>query len=157
MKQEIAELVNQKHSSRGVLEKRCSENMQQIYRRTPMPKSDFNNVAKQLHWNHIFSTLFFPEHLRRAASECLKDLDGGHILIIIYSRNQNSPGTTSFHFNFLKKMFNIKILLYLFDKKWCQIWLSFVKLCLIWFKVRFFSKVLAISWEIQILNFIKIV
>ena len=26
---------------RSVLEKRCTENMQQIYRRTPMPKSDF--------------------------------------------------------------------------------------------------------------------
>ena len=30
------------------LEKRCSENMQQIYWRTLMPKCDFNNVAKQL-------------------------------------------------------------------------------------------------------------
>ena len=26
----------------------CSENMQQIYRRTPMPKCDFNKVAKQV-------------------------------------------------------------------------------------------------------------
>ena len=39
----------QKQSSRGVLRKRCSENMQQIYRRTPMPKSDFNKVALQLY------------------------------------------------------------------------------------------------------------
>ena len=29
----------QKQPSRGVLRKRCSENMQQIYSRTPMPKS----------------------------------------------------------------------------------------------------------------------
>ena len=29
-------------------EKRCSENMQQIYSRTLMPKCDFNKVAKQL-------------------------------------------------------------------------------------------------------------
>ena len=29
---------------RGVPRKRCSENMQQNYRRTPMPKCDFNNV-----------------------------------------------------------------------------------------------------------------
>ena len=28
----------QKQPSRGVLRKRCSENMQQIYKRTPMPK-----------------------------------------------------------------------------------------------------------------------
>ena len=37
-----------KQVSRGVLRKRCSENMQQIYRRTPMPKCDFNKVALQL-------------------------------------------------------------------------------------------------------------
>ena len=30
----------------------CSGNMQQIYRRTPMPKCDFNEAAKQLYWNH---------------------------------------------------------------------------------------------------------
>ena len=39
----------QKQPSRGVLSKRCSENMQQIYRRTPMPKCDFNKFAKQLY------------------------------------------------------------------------------------------------------------
>ena len=39
----------EKQPPRGVLRKRCSENMQQIYRRTPMPKSDFNKVAKQLY------------------------------------------------------------------------------------------------------------
>ena len=31
--------------SRGVPRKRCSENIQQIYRRTPMPKYDFNKYA----------------------------------------------------------------------------------------------------------------
>ena len=31
--------------SRGVLRKRCSENMQQIYKITSMPKCDFNKVA----------------------------------------------------------------------------------------------------------------
>ena len=38
----------QKQPSRGVLRKRCSENMQQIYRRTPMPKCDFNEIALQV-------------------------------------------------------------------------------------------------------------
>ena len=33
--------VNQKQPPRGVLKKRCSENIQQIYRRTPIPKCDF--------------------------------------------------------------------------------------------------------------------
>ena len=38
-------LTTQKQSPRGVPRKRCSEIMQQIYRRTPMPKCDFNKVA----------------------------------------------------------------------------------------------------------------
>ena len=38
----------QKQPPRGVLSKRCSKNMQQIYRRTPMAKCDFNKVTKQL-------------------------------------------------------------------------------------------------------------
>ena len=33
-----------KQPSRAVLKKRCSENMQQIYWRAPMPKCDFNKV-----------------------------------------------------------------------------------------------------------------
>ena len=38
-----------KQPFRGVLRKSCFENMQQIYRRTPMSKCDFNKVAKQLY------------------------------------------------------------------------------------------------------------
>ena len=34
---------------RGVPRKTCSENMQQIYRRTPMPKCVFNKFALQLY------------------------------------------------------------------------------------------------------------
>ena len=41
--------VEQKQPSRGVFIKRCSGNMQQIFRRTPMPKCDFNKVTKQLY------------------------------------------------------------------------------------------------------------
>ena len=40
---------HQEQPPRGVLKERCSENMHQIYRRTPMPKCDFNKVAKQLY------------------------------------------------------------------------------------------------------------
>ena len=48
---------NQKQPFRGVLGKLCSENTQQIYRRTtPMPKCDFNNVA--LHC--IFIEIILP-------------------------------------------------------------------------------------------------
>ena len=35
----------QKQPSRGVLKKRCSENIQQMYWRTPVAKCDFNKVA----------------------------------------------------------------------------------------------------------------
>ena len=36
-------IIRSSHS--GVLRNRCFENMQQIYRRTPLPKCDFNKVA----------------------------------------------------------------------------------------------------------------
>ena len=48
----------QKQSSRGVSRKRCSENMQQLYRRTPMPKCDLNKVVLQLYWNHTSAWVF---------------------------------------------------------------------------------------------------
>ena len=38
--------------------RRCSESMQQIYRRTLMPKCDFNKVAKQLYWSHTSAWVF---------------------------------------------------------------------------------------------------
>ena len=42
-------MIRQKESFRGVLKKRCSENMQQIYKTIPMPKRDFNKSVKQEH------------------------------------------------------------------------------------------------------------
>ena len=64
-----------KQPSRGFLKKRCSENMQLIYRRTPMPK-----CYLQLYWNltsvwvfsckfaAYFQKTFSKEHLWMAAS-----------------------------------------------------------------------------------------
>ena len=46
-------ITHQKQPTRGVLKKRCSENMQQIYRRTPMPKCDFSKVAATLLKSHF--------------------------------------------------------------------------------------------------------
>ena len=48
----------QKQPSRGAFWKRCPENMQQIYKRTPMPKCDFNKVALQLYWNQTSACVF---------------------------------------------------------------------------------------------------
>ena len=39
------EITVEKQPPRGVLRKRCSENTQQIYRRTLMPKCDLNKVV----------------------------------------------------------------------------------------------------------------
>ena len=39
-----------KQPSRGVLRKMCSKNMQQIYRKTPIPKCDFNKVEITLQY-----------------------------------------------------------------------------------------------------------
>ena len=48
----------QKQPFRGAIEKRRSENMQQIYRRKPMPKCDFNKVALQHTSAWVFSCKF---------------------------------------------------------------------------------------------------
>ena len=69
----------QKQPSRDVLRKRCSRNMQQIYRRTPMSKCDFNKIAKQLYWNHTsayvfsckFATYFRTTFLRNTSGRLL--------------------------------------------------------------------------------------
>ena len=53
----------QMHSSKGVLRKRCSENMQQTYRRTPMLKCDFNKVVRQLYCNHALAGVLTPVNL----------------------------------------------------------------------------------------------
>ena len=54
---------NPKLPCRGVPRKMCSWNMQQIYRKTFMPKCNFSKVALQLYWNpinlmHISRTFF---------------------------------------------------------------------------------------------------
>ena len=52
------DIIIQKQPPRGALKERCSKNMQQIYRRTPMPMCDFNKVAFQpkippiIHWRY---------------------------------------------------------------------------------------------------------
>ena len=49
---------------RGILRKRCSENMQEIYRRTPMLKCNFNKLSlcygcSPVYFLHIFRTSFY--------------------------------------------------------------------------------------------------
>ena len=49
---------SQKQPLRDVLKESCSENMQQICKRTPMPKRDFNKIALQLYLNHTSAWVF---------------------------------------------------------------------------------------------------
>ena len=49
----------QKQSFRGVHRKRFSENLQQIYWRTPLVKCDFKNVSKKVYCNNISAWVFF--------------------------------------------------------------------------------------------------
>ena len=48
----------QKHPLRDAFRRRYSENMQQIYRRTPMLICDFNIMALQLYWNGTSAWVF---------------------------------------------------------------------------------------------------
>ena len=79
-KENIFLYATQKQPSRSVPWKRYSENIQQIYRRTPMPKYDINKVASQLYWKRTlawvfscklvayFQNTFSKEHLWMGAS-----------------------------------------------------------------------------------------
>ena len=49
--------LSHKEPSSGVLRKMCSENMQQIYRRTPMPKCDSNKAIKAMHSSFLETSL----------------------------------------------------------------------------------------------------
>ena len=94
-------LLLQKHPSKGVLIKKCSENMLQIYKRKPTPKCDFNKVVKQLYRNHTSTCLFFwkftvyfqntfsLEHLWRTASETLLVKTLMKTLLVIESGTTN--------------------------------------------------------------------
>ena len=56
--------ILQKQPSKGVFNKMCSENIQQIYRRTPMPKRDFNKVAPLFGMGVLLQICcIFSEHL----------------------------------------------------------------------------------------------
>ena len=54
----------QKQPFRGVHRKRCSENMQQIYRRTPMPKCDSNKVGLKFYRNHTSAWMLVNKDLK---------------------------------------------------------------------------------------------
>ena len=74
----------QKQPLRGVIRKKCSEDMQQIYRRTPMPKCNFNKGAKQLYWRTPFTKNISGRLL-------LKILIRIILYILIFFKNKDLP------------------------------------------------------------------
>ena len=67
----------QKQPPGGAPRKSCSENMQQIYRRTPMPKHDSNKVAKQLYWDCTLALIFSCK-----IAVCFHKNTSGRLLVI---------------------------------------------------------------------------
>ena len=80
-------MKKQKHSSRDVLRKRCSENMQHIYRRTPLPKCHFNEVALQLSWNQTSAFVFSCKYAAYFQYIFSKNTNWGLLLKKVCSKN----------------------------------------------------------------------
>ena len=71
----------QKQPSRGVLRKRCSENMEQIYRRTPLPKCYTHRHERSLvNFLNVFRTPF----LRTSLDGCFYRYLSGTICRVIH-------------------------------------------------------------------------
>ena len=54
--------------------------MQQIYRRTPIPKCDFNEIALQLYWNHGSALVFSCKFAAFFKSTCIPRNTSGELL-----------------------------------------------------------------------------
>ena len=50
--------VSSEESLQRYFRNKCSENMQQIYKRTSMTRCDFKKVAKQFYWNRTSAWVF---------------------------------------------------------------------------------------------------
>ena len=83
----------QNQPSVGVLIKICSEYMLHIYRRTTMPKWDFNKVVKQLFWNHTLgwvSSCKFAAHFTTCEVKLI-DLLKVPSLVLLAGISQEQP------------------------------------------------------------------
>ena len=69
--------IQKKQTSRGVLIRECSENMQQIYRKTPMSKCNFNKVTVK----HTFTCLHRKIFKVWLATTLLKSQFGMSVLL----------------------------------------------------------------------------
>ena len=85
---------NQKQLAKGVLSKSCSENMQQIYKRTTLLKSHFGMVFS-CKFAACFQNTFYQGHLWVAASEksnsILSSILADWSILINMMSKHNSP------------------------------------------------------------------
>ena len=81
------------NSSQSKFRNRPPEDMQQIYlcRRTPIPKCDFNKVAKQPCWNHTSAWLFSCKFADIFRTLFYKITSGGLLLLIDPCRYIRKP------------------------------------------------------------------
>ena len=95
----------QKHSSRGVIQERCSASTKQTHRRTTTQKHDLNKAATQLYLNHTPTHSCTPgnsQHTRRTPlsrrttlrdwllmhdKRVLKDVNYKKLLFTVVERN----------------------------------------------------------------------
>ena len=97
----------QRQPSRSVLRKRCSENMQQFYKRTPIPKCDSNKVAlhfieitlchgcSPVNLLNIFRTLF-PQYSSGGcfftSTNCSANINTLFSLTVVHNIEKVNPG-----------------------------------------------------------------
>ena len=89
----------------GVLKKKCPENMQQIYRRKPMPNCDFSEVVSYgcfpVTLLHIFRKAF------------LKNTSGWLLLSVKDSFEASSRHRENIHHNYLSKVMHLLLFVFL--------------------------------------------
>ena len=76
--------IFQKQPPRCVLRKRYSENIQQIFRRAPTSKCNFNKVSLQLCWNHTSAWCSPVNLLHISRTPFLKNISEGLFPIFTY-------------------------------------------------------------------------
>ena len=78
--------------------------MQQIYRRTPTPKWNFNKVALQLHWIHISACIPSPVNLLHIFRTSLENisLEGDKASHSFWKTDQPASYQCSFYFTTLQ-------------------------------------------------------
>ena len=97
---------------KSILTKRCSENIQQIYRRTPMSKCDFTKVAKQLrHGSSLVNLL----HIFRIPFR--KNISAGLLLYIASLYSIEEISTSLQHSNTAERWEKTFTCAYLFIKE----------------------------------------